>query len=153
MLFRVPRRLQVYLAGPLFSEAELEFNRRVTEAIEGYVDVFLPQRDGGRLTDLVFKGVDARMAYRSIYDRDVQALREADVLLLVMDGRAIDEGAAFELGYAVALNKPCFGLQTDTRRLLPLGNNPMIQVPLKAVFGSIPQVSAWAQAASEQFAH
>lgn len=144
--------MRVYLAGPLFSAAELEFNRRIAEAIEGYADVFLPQRDGGRLTDLVLKGVEIKSAYLSIYSRDVQALRETDVLLLVMDGRTIDEGAAFELGYAFALNKTCVGLQTDTRRLLPLGNNPMIQVPLAAVFGSIPLVAAWVKAASEQLA-
>ena len=51
--------------------------------------------------------------------------------------QAIDEGAAFELGYAFALGKECYGLQTDVRRLLSSGNNPMIEQSCKEIFTSI----------------
>ena len=134
----------VYLAAPLFSEAELEFNRFLAQVLEEYVDVYLPQRDGGKLVDLVAKGVAIDGASRSIFQLDVEAIRAADVLFLVMDGRAIDEGAAFELGLAYALGKRCVGLQTDPRRLLPFGNNPMIQVPLCLVLQSTDQAAKWA---------
>jgi nucleoside 2-deoxyribosyltransferase len=139
-----PRPL-LYFAAPLFSEAELAYNLEVTAILERHVDVYLPQRDGGKVVDLVAKGVEQDMAYRSIYDRDVEALREAAALFLLLDGRAIDEGAAFELGYAVALGKLCVGLQTDPRRLMPLGNNPMIQVPLNRIFTGKAQVERWAE--------
>lgn len=135
----------VYFAAPLFSEAELAYNLELTLIIEKYVDVFLPQRDGGKVVDLVARGVDRQAAFKSIYERDVQALKEADVLFLVLDGRSIDEGAAFELGFAVALGKYCVGLQTDPRRLLPLGNNPMIEVPLKRILGGKSEVASWAR--------
>lgn len=138
-----PRRPLIYLAAPLFSEAELSYNLLLTGILERHVDVYLPQRDGGKLVDLVAKGVDIEVAYKSIFERDVEALKDADVLFLLMDGRSIDEGAAFELGYAAALKKLCVGLQTDPRRLLPLGNNPMIQVPLKLVFCNIDEVAQW----------
>ena len=140
-----PRRPLVYFAAPLFSEAELSYNLLLTSILERHVDVYLPQRDGGKLVDLVAKGVDIEAAYKSIFERDVQALKDADVLFLLMDGRSIDEGAAFELGYAAALKKSCVGLQTDPRRLLPLGNNPMIQVPLKLVFRNIDEVAKWVE--------
>ena len=135
----------LYFAAPLFSEAELAYNVEVTSILECHVDVYLPQRDGGKVVDLVASGVEPDAAFRSIYDRDVQALKEADALFLLLDGRTIDEGAAFELGYAVALGKQCVGLQTDPRRLLPLGNNPMIQVPLGRILTTKAEVEHWAK--------
>jgi nucleoside 2-deoxyribosyltransferase len=134
----------VYLAGPLFSEAELTFNLAVAHRIEAHVDVYLPQRDGGKLVDLIARGVEVRAAYRSIFQRDVEAMDEANALLIVLDGRTIDEGAAFELGYAFAHRKLCLGLQTDPRRLLPVGNNPMIEMPLREIFSRIEDVVLWA---------
>ena len=135
----------LYFAAPLFSEAELAYNLDVAAILERHVDVDLPQRDGGKVVDLVAKGVEKDAAFRSIYDRDVQALKEADALFLLLDGRTVDEGAAFELGYAVALGKHCVGLQTDPRRLMPLGNNPMLQVPLSHVLTTKAQVEHWAK--------
>ena len=72
-------------------------------------------------------------------------MKEADALFLLLDGRTVDEGAAFELGYAVALGKHCVGLQTDPRRLMPLGNNPMIQIPLGRILSTKAQVKCWAK--------
>jgi nucleoside 2-deoxyribosyltransferase len=134
----------VYLAAPLFSEAELDFNRALTERIEASLDVYLPQRDGGKLVDLLARGVEQHAAYKSIFDRDLRALEAACALIIVLDGRAIDEGAAFELGYAYAHSKLCFGLQTDPRRLLPAGNNPMIEMSLQKIFRSIEGAGEWA---------
>lgn len=135
----------LYFAAPLFSEAELSYNVEVASILERHVDVYLPQRDGGRVVDLVSKGVGQEAAFRSIYDRDIRALTEADALFLLLDGRTIDEGAAFELGYAVATGKYCVGLQTDPRRLMPLGNNPMIQVSLGSILTNKSQVGTWAE--------
>lgn len=134
----------VYIAAPLFSEAELAFNIALANRIEVSLDVYLPQRDGGKVIDLVASGVDERAAYKSIFERDIHALDASAAVIIVMDGRAIDEGAAFELGYAYAHSKQCFGLQTDPRRLLPIGNNPMITVPLKGIFASIEEAGCWA---------
>ena len=41
------RDVLIYLAGPLFSEAERRFNLELTHRLEAMgFDVFLPQRDG-----------------------------------------------------------------------------------------------------------
>lgn len=135
-----------YFAAPLFSEGELQFNQCVVEKLENYIDVFLPQRDGGKLTDLLGCGVPRAAAYRSIFERDTEAIRNSDVLIIVLDGRSVDEGAAFELGYAYALGKICVGLETDPRRLLPAGHNPMIEVPLHRLFRSVQELVNWASA-------
>lgn len=139
----------VYFAGPLFSRAELAFNELVVSQLEEHLDVYLPQRDGGKLVDLIAAGVPRDAAYRSIFERDTAAMREAEAIVIVMDGRAVDEGAAFELGYAFALGKVCVGLQTDPRRLLAAGNNPMIEVPLTQLFSSVEELKSWAERLSQ----
>lgn len=135
----------IYFAAPLFSEAELAFNTQVTAALEEYVDVYLPQRDGGKLVDLIARGVSRSDAYRSIFERDLEALKECDALVLILDGRSIDEGACFELGVAHSSKKTCVGLQTDPRRLLSVGNNPMIECALSVVFSTKSDLATWAQ--------
>lgn len=136
----------LYFAGPLFSQAELDFNAIVAAQLEKHFHVYLPQRDGGLFADLVGRqkqSVEAASAF--IFRKDVEAIDASDVLLLVLDGRVVDEGASFELGYAYAKGKVCVGLQTDPRRLVPFGNNPMINGPLIQVFSSIEQLLNWAE--------
>ncbi|MGI9076686.1 MAG: nucleoside 2-deoxyribosyltransferase [Gemmatimonadaceae bacterium] len=142
-------RRHLYLAAPLFCEAELEFNRRVRDALSGAFDVYLPQEEGGLLRDMLRAGVPAPEGARLVFERDLKALRISDVLLISLDGRAVDEGAAFELGVAHALGKPCYGLQTDVRRLLPTGNNPMIDGVLRNVFRSLEELRSWAQSGGD----
>ena len=73
------------------------------------------------------------------------ALRDCDALIIILDGRAIDEGASFELGCAYTFKKPCVGLKTDPRQLLRVGDNPMIEVALRETFKDIPQLVLWAR--------
>lgn len=133
----------IYFAAPLFSEAELSFNCRLTAILERNLDVYLPQRDGGRLVELIREGVTPTQACAYIFERDMEALNKCDALLIVLDGRSIDEGAAFELGVAYAYGKPCVGYQSDPRRLLPVGNNPMISSALKIVTDNAAELTDW----------
>jgi nucleoside 2-deoxyribosyltransferase len=139
------RRARVYLAAPLFSEAERTFNVRVTELLEELMDVYLPQRDGGLISDMVRAGMASTEAARRVFRDDMHAIRRADCIIAVLDGRAIDEGVAFELGVAFSHKKPCIGLQTDSRRLAAWGNNPMITGALDAVFMSVDDLMDWAR--------
>ena len=97
------------------------------------------------MTDLLTCGFQPREATQKVFAQDVVAVRACDALLIVLDGRSIDEGAAFELGLAYALRKLCIGLQTDTRRLAPFGNNPMIEAPLERIFETIDDAVSWLQ--------
>ncbi len=136
------RRL-VYVAAPLFNVAEREFNARLKLRLMPHLDVFLPQEDGGLVGELVANGASAYEAASAVFAIDVSAIRRSDALLIVMDGRSIDEGAAVELGIAYALGKLCIGLQTDVRRLFMGRNNPMIDCALTAVFSSEEAVVSW----------
>lgn len=119
-------RLKIYLAAPLFTPSERQFNSSLAEMLSESADIFLPQRDGKLLTDLVAKGHPVAVSQKEIYRADTDALNSCDIIVCVLDGRTIDEGVAFELGYARALGKTCVGFKSDDRCMLPTGDNPMI---------------------------
>jgi nucleoside 2-deoxyribosyltransferase len=134
---------RVYLAGPLFSQVERNRNRSIRDAISSFANVYLPQEDGGLIFDLVRDGVPVEQAKAQIFLQDIQAIAQCDVLVIIMDGRSIDEGASFELGYAFALGKICVGLKTDSRTLFPFGDNPMIEAALRQIFRDETDLFAW----------
>lgn len=118
---------KVYIAGPLFSQAELDFNEKVDALLNelGY-DTFLPQRDGNLLSDLIVDNASQKKAVDIIFKLDLSQIKKSDILLFIMDGRVPDEGACVELGIAYALNKKCIGLKTDSRCLMDNLDNPLI---------------------------
>jgi nucleoside 2-deoxyribosyltransferase len=130
------RRGRIYFAAPLFNEMERRFNRELVEFIEPFFEVFLPQRDGGLLMRFVKEGATLEMAETHVFLSDIDAMRESDAIVAVLDGACVDEGVAFEIGYMFALGKVCVGLQTDFRRALPTGNNPMIGRALDRICAS-----------------
>lgn len=136
---------KLYFAAPLFSSAERRFNEQLASDLRRYFSVYLPQEDGGLMVEMVGRGMDPDLAATTVFNLDMIAIRDCEVLLIVMDGRTIDEGAAFELGYAHALGKFCVGLQTDPRRLIISRNNPMIDAPLNHVFSSVASLLEWAE--------
>lgn len=144
------RKLKLYLAGPLFSLAERTFNHNLKKQLTSYFDVYLPQEDGGLMVDMIREGMDPKLAAQKVFDGDIKAMEECDIFLMILDGRAVDEGASFELGFSYAHNKPCYGLKTDPRQLLATGNNPMIDCPLEHIFQSVDKLIDWARSFVEQ---
>ena len=142
-------RICAYFAAPLFNEMERGYNNHVTRQLEEYVDVFLPQRDGGLLMQYVKEGISPDIAASLIFQKDLSAIQNADLLIAVLDGNAIDEGVAFEIGYMFATGGTCVALQTDVRRALPTGNNRMISSAMTAVFQTVSELIEWVKCASE----
>ena len=106
--------MKVFIAGPLFSQAEREFNLKVDEFLQKHgFETFLPQREVGELWKHVRK--KGRKAYKMIYETDLKGLERADVVVAVLDGPDVDSGTAFEVGYACARGKPVIGIKTDAR--------------------------------------
>lgn len=137
-------RPRAYLAAPLFSVAERGFNLSISQELETFMDVYLPQRDGGLMSEMLASGVPSEIAAKRVFNLDMVAIRDADYIIAVLDGRAIDEGVAFELGVACAHGKQCVAIQTDSRRLAPWGNNPMITGSLDQLFISVDALIQWA---------
>ena len=107
------------------------------------MDVFLPQRDGSLIVDMIESGVSHAVAELRVFEQDRKAMAASDLLIAVLDGGHIDEGVAFEIGFMCALGGPCIGLQTDVRRALPFGNNPMIARGLANILTDVDSLVAW----------
>jgi len=140
----------LYFAAPLFSEAELAFNARLTDEIEklGFT-VFLPQRDGIELEREPWVSMPPAERQAAIFQRDSDAVLASDVLLFVLDGRVPDEGACVELGIAWAdrratgRKRPIIGLMTDRRVAFADERlNAMLAAALDEVFDDMPAVLA-----------
>ena len=101
--------MKIYLAAPLFTVAEQDFNERLGALLyqQGY-DVFLPQLESNPSDPL-----------KEIYERNLIGLGNADVVVAVLDGTDVDSGTEWECGYAFARCKPVFGLRTDYRSFSP----------------------------------
>ncbi len=136
----------IYLASPLFNEMELSYNRHLKKMLSTFFDVFLPQEDGLLLRELVENGVLRDMAERIVFDADIQAMKESDIVLAVLNGAHIDEGVSFELGFGYATGKRCIGLKTDIRQALPTGNNPMITQGCERIFDNEEELLKWLSA-------
>jgi nucleoside 2-deoxyribosyltransferase len=123
--------LTAYIAAPLFNQAEKAFNLTVDAELRAAgLKTYLPQRDAGEGAAMVARGMDPAEVRDTLFRADIDALRACDLLVMILDGRVPDEGACVELGIAYALNKPCFGLQTDIRRFADQSNNLMIDAIL-----------------------
>ena len=131
------------MAAPLFNEQERIYNKSIKNLLISSHEVYLPQEDGLLLKDLLDKGIEVSVAEGKIFSADIAAMKNCDILLSILDGAHIDEGVAFEIGYMYALDRKCIGLQTDARRQLPSGNNPMISMSLDKIFDNVEDVVHW----------
>ena len=116
----------VYLAAPLFSQAERDYNLVITHLLEDYgYQVFLPQRDGYLAFEL--EGLSDEEKNTKIFRKDYEEVMKADIFFGILDGRVPDEGVCVELGLAYENNKRCYGYKSDCRSVeLDIDLNPMI---------------------------
>jgi nucleoside 2-deoxyribosyltransferase len=112
-------------------------------------DVYLPQEDGRLIFDLIKARIPIECAKQQIFENDVAAILACHALLIILDGRTVDEGACFELGYAYCLGKVCIGLKTDVRSLLPFGDNPMVEGALQKIFHDEEALINWIRTLSQ----
>ena len=95
----------IYLAGPLFSAAEQDFNQALAAFLRGRGHkVFVPQEEEQR-----------QASAQDIFQRDKRALDAAAVVVANMDGPDPDSGTCWECGYAYARGKPVIAFRTDFR--------------------------------------
>jgi nucleoside 2-deoxyribosyltransferase len=103
-------KYRIYLAAPLFSEGERSYNTAIAELLRShYFEVVLPQDTGDN------HAVRDRQEHVRIFNCNRRAIRDADIIIAIMDGADADSGTAWEMGYAAALKKPVIALRTDFR--------------------------------------
>ena len=126
-------RTKIFLAAPLFSEAERKFNSRIARKLrkDGHV-VWLAQETFTR---------EATHEHKEIYETSISMLKESDAVVAVLDGPTVDAGVAYEMGFAKALNKPIIGLRTDLRVFSKVHEvNLMLEISLIKICRNVDEV-------------
>jgi nucleoside 2-deoxyribosyltransferase len=123
------RKKRIYLAGPLFSHAELEYNRKLRDLLLNKdFSVFLPQEDAEDTTN-----EREKQNQECIFKKCVKSIDSSDIVVAVLDGVDVDSGTAWEIGYAYAKEKPVIGLRTDFRSLSDGIVNLMVEMAIVAL--------------------
>jgi len=113
---------KVYLAGPLFSEAEQTWMRSIKEEIKEIanrkgviVEVYWPYDD---LDEKRIKSLREK-AKMEIFEKCTSNLKDSDILIALLDGPQVDDGTAWEIGYFYKNKKKetkILGVRTDFRK-------------------------------------
>lgn len=118
--------MKIYLAAPVFSQCQRQYNRHLAEAIAARVprcEFILPQdfRLGPGNASY-----NDRRRLAAIHQRCLDSIKSVDVILALLDGADADSGVAYEVGFARGIGKPVLGLRTDYRQLQVKGLNVML---------------------------
>ncbi len=113
--------MQVYIAGPLFTDAERTYLEKIDSLCKkAGLKTYLPHRDAGLFTG------DAK-ELKHIFELDRKGVDNSKIMVAVLDGIKVDDGTAWEMGYAYAKKIPIIGIVNDFRLFDPLIQfNPMI---------------------------
>jgi nucleoside 2-deoxyribosyltransferase len=103
--------MKIYFAAPLFTSAEIAFNRVVADLLtrRGH-QVFLPQE-----SEANNRAAESENAAEEIFISDVCAIDSCDVVVANLDGPDPDSGTSWEIGYAYACGKDIVLYRTDFR--------------------------------------
>lgn len=133
-----PRR-KVYLAGPFFSDKQIEIVNELHGALnenKSIESVFVPmehQMNDGDLEEFTAPWAQA------VAMNDYKNVREADIVVAIVDfdGQDMDSGTAAEIGYAYAIGKPVFLFHKENHEIMV---NLMVTEVAQAYFTDLQQV-------------
>ncbi len=111
-----------YLAGPLFSIAEREFNKSFAQLLQAQVpglQITLPQVDAE-------PAPDCENFAAQTHQNCLNLLSKADLVIAILEGSDADSGTCIEIGYAAAKGIPVIGVRTDFRASQDRGVNLMV---------------------------
>lgn len=109
---------KIYIAGPLFNVHEKKYLEEIAEVLEGAdFECFLPHRDQTGIDPEELKNNEMSQATKDIiFQTDIEALKEADLIVALVTGQDIDSGTASEIGFMYANNKPVIAITAEERR-------------------------------------
>ncbi|MFB3766003.1 MAG: nucleoside 2-deoxyribosyltransferase [Methanotrichaceae archaeon] len=103
-------KAKIYLSGPLFSLAEIEWASKIKVSLESQLEA-----------EVVWPHEIASASPKEIFENNLRALMGCDLMVAILDGPQVDDGSAWEMGYFYALGKRILGIRTDFR---PAGETP-----------------------------
>lgn len=133
-----PRR-KVYLAGPFFSDKQIEIVNELHGVLNenrSIESVFVPMEH--QMNDGDLEEFTAPWAY-AVAMNDYENVREADIVVAIVDfdGQDMDSGTAAEIGYAYAIGKPVFLFHKENHEIMV---NLMVTEVAQAYFTDLQQV-------------
>jgi nucleoside 2-deoxyribosyltransferase len=115
--------VKIYLSGPLFTQVERRWNRLLAAGLEERIagaEVLLPQ-------DFKFgQSYNSPRDFARIFEACLEGVRNADVMVAVLDGPDVDSGTALEMGMAYERGIPIVGVRTDYRESQDRGVNLVV---------------------------
>ncbi|MGH0036572.1 MAG: nucleoside 2-deoxyribosyltransferase [Myxococcota bacterium] len=124
---------RVYLAGPLFSQAERRWNRELARLLEqAGCRVNLPQDTASE--PLQRDPPDFEGCFRLCRE----GVAGCDVVVAILDGADADSGTCWECAYAYARGIPVVAVRTDLRAGEEAGMNLMLSRSAAAVVQAPP---------------
>ena len=113
--------MEIYFAGPLFSEAARDWIRSTINKIES-----LAAQRGTKIEiifpfEMITQGEIDRLGEHAkveIFSRCKSHLDDTDLVIALLDGSQVDDGTAWEIGYFYATKSPeqkIIGIRTDFR--------------------------------------
>jgi nucleoside 2-deoxyribosyltransferase len=100
-------KVKVYLSGPLFSLAEIEWDRRIKAGILECL---------GDKVEVIWPHEIAAGSLWEIFQSNLKALDECKIMVAILDGPQVDDGTAWEVGYHYARGGKIVGIRTDFRK-------------------------------------
>ena len=102
----------IYQAGPLFTEAEQAWHKALSARLrDAGHEVIWP---GDLLTDEQIQNAGAN-ASALIFNTCRRGIERSTCVVALLDGTQVDDGTAWEIGYAYAKGLPIYGIRTDFR--------------------------------------
>ncbi len=100
------KKTSIYLSGPIFSLAEIEWAERVKLLIQ--------ERFGPRV-EVFWPHEIAAGHPENIFQDNLRALDGCSIIVAILDGPQVDDGTAWEIGYHYARGGKVMGIRTDFR--------------------------------------
>jgi len=99
-------KARIYLSGPLFSEAEIAWGRHIKVALE----------EALRDVEVIWPHELVAGSPAEIFEANLKALDDCDLLVAILDGPQVDDGTAWEVGYFYSKGLRVLGIRTDFRK-------------------------------------
>lgn len=133
-------KTKIYLAGPLFSDAERLFDILIKNELSKNekLDICWP---GDFFKNEDFSKFENMKA--EIFNKCSSELLNCDLIIAVLDGCQVDDGTAWEVGFAFANRIPIIGIRTDSRNAGETSTskvNAMIEMACSSIVSSIDEL-------------
>jgi nucleoside 2-deoxyribosyltransferase len=119
---------RIYLSGPLFSRAEIDWGDHIKAAILKLgAEVVWPH-------EIAFGSLEG------IFQANLQALDRCSIMVAILDGTQMDDGTAWKMGYHYSRGRKIIGIRTDFQKAGETNSskvNAMIEHSCQAIVGGL----------------